>query len=105
MITRIGGRHLIFTSLIMCLLSFSPASTLASHPTDYEVVPMPQRIEMQKGEPFVLNGDVQIIAGEGLQQEAGFLQAYLLSPLSVRRKRHTSNSPCLPRSHLLRAMC
>ena len=85
MITRIGGRHLIFTSLIMCLLSFSPASTLASHPTDYEVVPMPQRIEMQKGEPFVLNGDVQIIAGEGLQQEAGFLQAYLkdLTDLSL----------------------
>ena len=46
---------------------------------------MPQRIEMQKGEPFVLNGDVQIIAGEGLQQEAGFLQAYLkdLTDLSL----------------------
>ena len=69
----------------MCLLSFSPASTLASHPTDYEVVPMPQRIEMQKGEPFVLNGDVQIIAGEDLLQEAGFLQAYLkdLTDLSL----------------------
>ena len=85
MITRIGGRHLIFTSLFMCLLSFSPASTLASHPTDYEVVPMPQHIEMQKGEPFVLNGDVQIIAGEDLLQEAGFLQAYLkdLTDLSL----------------------
>ena len=69
----------------MCLLSFIPASTQASHPADYEVVPMPQRIEMQKGEPFVLNGDVQIIAGEGLQQEAGFLQAYLkdLTDLSL----------------------
>ena len=74
---------------------------------------MPQRIEMQKGEPFVLNGDVQIIAGEGLQQEAGFLQAYLkdLTDLSLslasrrEKKRHTSNSPCLPRSHLPRAMC
>ncbi len=85
MITRIGGRHLIYLSLIMCLLSFIPASTQASHPADYEVVPMPQRIEMQKGEPFVLNGDVQIIAGEGLQQEAGFLQAYLkdLTDLSL----------------------
>ena len=96
MITRIGGRHLIFTSLIMCLLSFSPASTLASHPADYEVVPMPQRIEMQKGEPFVLNGDVQIIAGEDLLQEAGFLQAYLkdltdlsLSLASKREKKKT----------------
>ena len=46
---------------------------------------MPQHIEMQKGEPFVLNGDVQIIAGEDLLQEAGFLQAYLkdLTDLSL----------------------
>ena len=57
---------------------------------------MPQRIEMQKGEPFMLNGDVQIIAGEGLQQEAGFLQAYLkdltdlsLSLASKREKKKT----------------
>ena len=97
MITRIGGRHLIY--IIMCLLSFSPASALASHPADFEVVPMPQRIEMQKGEPFVLNGDVQIIAGEGLQQEAGFLQAYLkdltdlsLSLASKREKKKTDLS-------------
>ena len=38
---------------------------------------MPQRIEMQRGDPFVLDGDVQILAGEGLQQEASFLQVYL----------------------------
>ncbi len=44
---------------------------------DYGVVPMPQRIEMQRGDPFVLDGDVQILAGEGLQQEASFLQVYL----------------------------
>ena len=44
---------------------------------DYGVVPMPQRIEMQRGDPFVLDADVQILAGEGLQQEASFLQVYL----------------------------
>ena len=44
---------------------------------DYGVVPMPQRIEMQRGDPFVLDGDVQILVGEGLQQEASFLQVYL----------------------------
>ena len=38
---------------------------------------MPQSISLQQGEPFVLNGDVQILAGEGLQQEAEFLQMYL----------------------------
>lgn len=44
---------------------------------DYGVVPMPQRIEMQRDDPFVLDADVQILAGEGLQQEASFLQVYL----------------------------
>ena len=44
---------------------------------DYGVVPMPQRIEMQRGDPFVLDADVQILVGEGLQQEASFLQVYL----------------------------
>ena len=38
---------------------------------------MPQSILLEQGEPFVLNGDVQILAGEGLQQEAEFLQTYL----------------------------
>lgn len=44
---------------------------------DYGVVPMPQRIEMQRGDPFVLDADVQILAGEVLQEEASFLQVYL----------------------------
>ena len=43
----------------------------------YDVVPLPQSIQMQKGEPFVLNADVQILAGEGLQREAEFLRQYL----------------------------
>ena len=43
----------------------------------YDVVPLPQSIQMQKGEPFVLNSDVQILAGEGLQREAEFLRQYL----------------------------
>ncbi len=43
----------------------------------YDVVPMPQNIQMQKGEPFVFNADVQILAGEGLQREAEFLRQYL----------------------------
>ena len=43
----------------------------------YDVVPLPQSIQMQKGEPFVLNADVQLLAGEGLQREAEFLRQYL----------------------------
>lgn len=59
-------------SFIICQLSFSPAKA-----QNYDVVPLPQSIEMQKGEPFVLNGEVQILAAEGLQQEAEFLQQYI----------------------------
>ena len=59
------------------LFTLLPFNALAGDPADYEVVPLPQSIVMQKGEPFVLNGDVQIFAGEDLQQEAEFLQTYL----------------------------
>lgn len=51
--------------------------TASAQIADYGVVPMPQRIEMQRDDPFVLDADVQILAGEGLQQEASFLQVYL----------------------------
>ena len=43
----------------------------------YDVVPLPQSIQMQKGEPFILYADVQILAGEGLQRETEFLRQYL----------------------------
>ena len=78
MITKIGGRHLKCISLlIMCLLSYSPASALAGHPANYEVVPLPQSIVMQKGEPFILEAGVEILATADLQQEAEFLKQYL----------------------------
>ncbi len=78
------------------LFTLLPFNTLAGETASYDVVPLPQSIVMQKGEPFVLNGDVQIIAGEDLQQEAEFLQAYLkditgisLSLASKREKKKT----------------
>ena len=62
-----------------------------------EVVPLPQSIQMQKGEPFLLSNDqVQILAPETLMGEAAFLQAYLkdvtgqtFSIVSKREKRKT----------------
>ena len=57
---------------IHCSL-FTQAGNLAN----YEVVPLPQHIDLQKGEPFVLSNQVQILAGEGLQREALFLQQYI----------------------------
>ena len=63
----------------------------------YDVVPLPQSIQMQKGEPFLLSNDqVQILAPETLMGEAAFLQAYLkdvtgqtFSIVSKREKRKT----------------
>ena len=59
---------------LVCLLT---TVTTASAQACYEVVPLPQSIQMQKGELFVLDGSVQILVQDGLQNEADFLQAYL----------------------------
>ena len=73
------------------LLALLPFHTLAGESANYNVVPLPQSVQLQQGEPFVLNGDVQILAGEGLQQEAAFLQTYLKDltdlTLSIAQKR------------------
>ena len=52
---------------LVCLLT---TVTTASAQACYEVVPLPQSIQMQKGEPFVLDGSVQILVQDGLQNEA-----------------------------------
>ena len=44
---------------------------------NYDVVPMPQQVTLQQGEPFVLDNSVQILVGDGLQREAAFLQSYI----------------------------
>ena len=71
MITNVSKYRLISLLFIGCFLSVSPVRA------QYDVLPVPQTIQLQQGEPFILNGDVQILAGEGLQQEAEFLQEYL----------------------------
>ena len=58
-------------------LLFAVLLCVSVHAVNYDVVPMPQQVALQQGEPFVLNGQVQILAADGLQQEAGFLQSYL----------------------------
>ena len=84
-------RRLLLTSwaVICCLMAWA---------VDYEVVPLPQRVEMQKGTPFVLNADVRIMAPEGLQREAAFLHDYLQEltglDLSV-ISRHDKKARCI----------
>ena len=71
MITKKCGYRLISFFFIICL-------SVSSVWAQYDIVPMPQRIELQKGEPFTLWGDlVQIVAPENLNAEAAFLQTYL----------------------------
>jgi hexosaminidase len=70
------------------LFIFLPFNALAGDPArsalpllgsskNYEVVPLPQSIVMQKGEPFILEAGVEILATADLQKEAAFLQQYL----------------------------
>ena len=73
MITKGYWRVMVVMLVAVHTIVFTASAQIA----DYGVVPMPQRIEMQRDDSFVLNGDVQILAGEGLQQEATFLQTYL----------------------------
>ena len=67
---RLKMRRFLLTSwaVICCLVAWA---------VDYEVVPLPQRVENQKGAPFVLNAEVRIVAPEGLRREAAFLHDYL----------------------------
>ncbi len=66
-------RGFLFLYLIACL----PLWTLAGDPANYNVVPLPQSIVEQKGEPFILEEGVQILAPAELQNEAEFLRQYL----------------------------
>jgi len=63
---------------------------------NYNVVPKPQRVELQKGEPFILREGVQILAADGLQQEAEFFQSSLKEEtgisLIISQKRESKTS-------------
>ena len=63
--------------IIILLLAISPLFVQAGNPASYDVVPMPQSIVEQQGEPFVLEEGVQILAPADLQSEAAFLRQYL----------------------------
>ena len=68
-------KNLIFLSGVLVLMALCGPVCAAT--ADYDVVPLPQSIVMQKGEPFVLNNDVKILCSEQFQNEAKFLQQYL----------------------------
>ena len=64
--------------IILSLFNYYIATmSMAGNPANYNVVPLPQSIVEQKGEAFVLEEGVQILAPAELQNEAEFLRQYL----------------------------
>ena len=78
---------------------------LSAQAGDYNIVPLPQSIALQKGEPFTLDATVQILAPSALQQEAEFLQFYLRDMVgldfSVVQKRAKKKACGNPRAFFL----
>ena len=66
---------------VMVLLALSGPVCAAT--ANYEIVPLPQQIVMQKGGPFVLETGVEILAMAALQREAEFLKQYLKEVTSI----------------------
>ena len=63
--------------LLSHLFTYLPLNAFAGEPANYDVLPLPQSIVEQKGEPFILEEGVQILAPAELQSEAEFLKQYL----------------------------
>ncbi len=61
----------------LIIVVFGMIFCIGAKAVSYDVVPLPQRVELQKGASFILNEKVQILADEHLQNEAIFLQTYL----------------------------
>ena len=80
--------------LLFYLFALLPLSVQAGNPANYNVVPLPQSIVEQKGEAFVMEEGVQILAPADLQNEAEFLQQYLKEvtwndlPIVSKRMKH-----------------
>ena len=70
-------------AVILLLLMGMSTRLLADDKANYDVVPMPQSIALQKGEPFILDSEVSILFDASLQQEAAFLQQYLKEAIGL----------------------
>ncbi len=64
-------RHMVLTMLALLLSIALQANEI------YDIVPLPQDIRLQKGQPFILDGNVQILTASDLQREALFLRDYI----------------------------
>jgi hexosaminidase len=68
-----------FILILMCIMQFSN-SYAADSIADYNVVPLPKSIVMQKGEPFVMSNTTNVVYPEGndlMKRNAEFLVEYV----------------------------
>lgn len=64
--------------LLSALLTMGTSLNIsAGEPANYNVVPLPQSIQLAKGADFLLDDDVQILAPTELMDEAEFLKQYV----------------------------
>ncbi|MFV0553331.1 MAG: family 20 glycosylhydrolase [Mangrovibacterium sp.] len=71
-------KHFILGILALAMLASCGSSKQSQ--ADYEVIPLPQKIEMADGEPFILNNATQIVYPDGnteLERVAQFLADYI----------------------------
>ena len=87
----------VWTWVAILIICQSPLVPSLAQTTDYAVVPLPQKIEMQKGEPFMPWYDqLRIFASEELTNEAMLLRSYFKDitgatlPISQKRERGVS---------------
>ena len=78
----------------VCLLCTYMVDISAQDVTDYQTVPLPDKITMQKGKPFVLDATTTIFLATGdeiLAPEARFLQEYVKQNTGIQLQFGTSN--------------
>src|SRR5574344_2571875 len=67
--------------LISCLVAFCGIQVFAQQKeANYQVIPLPQQIDMQQGKPFILNAQTKIAFPAGneiLRNDAKFLADYI----------------------------
>lgn len=70
--------------LSVWMLGTSLTSVFSQGVADYQVVPLPDQVCLQKGKPFVLDKSTVISADASLSREARFLQGYVEEDTGIR---------------------
>lgn len=81
--------------LILAMLMLADVSLQAANTVDYNVVPLPHSITLQKGSPFVANADTRVVyvsGNEAMERNARFLAGYVAEATGLRLATSTKAS-------------